>query len=87
MAGEQQANIDAPDDEVVDAQVVENEIVNVIVHSLVRTKAGFVIENREEVLEVGDTVQRLIDQYMRVKQGSLMVGSKRMLIYIRFRNF
>ncbi|MDS9739210.1 hypothetical protein RMG20_31655, partial [Pseudomonas aeruginosa] len=45
---------------------IENEIVNVIVHSLNRTKGGFVIDDRKEVLEIGKTVQRLIDQLSKI---------------------
>lgn len=45
---------------------LENEIVNVIVHSLNKTDGGFVIDDRKQVLEVGDTIQRLIDQLAKI---------------------
>ncbi len=51
--------------EVFDA-VLENEIVNVIVHSLNKVEGGFLVDDRKEVLEVGVTVQRLIDQMARI---------------------
>ncbi|MDP5602684.1 nucleoid-associated protein [Pseudomonas aeruginosa] len=61
MAGEQEAR-----EEIVEVEAVDNEIVNVIVHSLIRGKAGFVIDDRKEVLEVGSTVKRLIDQLAKI---------------------
>ncbi|WMR35701.1 nucleoid-associated protein [Metapseudomonas otitidis] len=39
-----------------------NQIVNVIVHSLNRVEGGFALDERKEVLQVGETVQRLTDQ-------------------------
>ena len=45
---------------------VDNEIKNVIVHSLSRADEGFVLDDRKDVLEVGDTVQRLIDQLAKI---------------------
>lgn len=45
---------------------IDNEIISVIVHSLNRSDDGFVLDDRKEVLEVGDTVQRLIDQLARI---------------------
>jgi len=45
---------------------LDNEIINVIVHSLNRAEGGFVIEDRKDVLEVGVTVQRLIDQLAKI---------------------
>lgn len=49
-----------------DVGKAENEIINVIVHSLVRKDAGFIVDDRQEVLEVGVTVQRLIDQLSKI---------------------
>lgn len=45
---------------------LENEIMNVIVHSLNKADGGFVIDGRNEVLEVGETIQRLIDQLAKI---------------------
>lgn len=45
---------------------LENEIINVIVHSLNKADGGFVIDGRKEVLEVGETIQRLIDQLAKI---------------------
>ena len=46
--------------------VLENEILNVIVHSLNKVDGGFVVDDRKEVLGVGVTVQRLIDQLAKI---------------------
>lgn len=46
--------------------VLENEIINVIVHSLNKVEGGFVIDDRKEILDVGNTVQRLIDQLAKI---------------------
>lgn len=46
--------------------VLENEIVNVIVHSLNKVGGGFLVDDRKEVLEIGVTVQRLIDQLAKI---------------------
>lgn len=43
-----------------------NEIVNVIVHTVNKGDSGFVVDDRKEVLEVGETVQRLIDQLAKI---------------------
>ncbi|MEE1924653.1 nucleoid-associated protein [Pseudomonas sp. 148P] len=48
---------------------LENEIVNVIVHTLNKGEAGFIVDGRERVLDVGETVQRLIDQLARIYAG------------------
>jgi len=45
---------------------LENEIMNVIVHSLNKADGGFFIDDRKEVLEVGETIQRLIDQLAKI---------------------
>jgi nucleoid-associated protein len=44
----------------------DNEIVNVIVHTVNKGDGGFVVDDRKEVLEVGETVQRLIDQLAKI---------------------
>lgn len=58
---------DGRDKAVAAAEVkLENEIMNVIVHSLNKVDGGFVIDGRDEVLEVGETIQRLIDQLAKI---------------------
>ncbi len=52
--------------QVVSDVVLDNEIINVIVHTLNKGDAGFVVDDRKEVLEVGETVQRLIDQLAKI---------------------
>ncbi|MBC8999211.1 nucleoid-associated protein [Pseudomonas sp. N40(2020)] len=46
--------------------VLDNEIVNVIVHTVNKSDGAFVVDDRKEVLEVGETVQRLIDQLAKI---------------------
>lgn len=55
--------------EVVEEVDLDNEIINVIVHSLYRTDVGFIVDDRKNVLEVGETVQRLIDQLAKIYAG------------------
>lgn len=45
---------------------LDNEIINVIVHTVNKGDGGFVVDDRKQVLEVGDTVQRLIDQLTKI---------------------
>ncbi|MCO7573369.1 nucleoid-associated protein [Pseudomonas chlororaphis] len=49
--------------------VLENEIINVIVHSLNKVDGGFIVDDRKKVLEVGVAVQRLIDQLAKIYSG------------------
>lgn len=46
--------------------VVDNKIINVIVHTVNKNEGGFVVDDRKEVLEISDTVQRLIDQLTKI---------------------
>lgn len=45
---------------------LENEILNVIVHTINKGDGEFTVDDRKEVLEVSETVQRLIDQLARL---------------------